>query len=192
MHSLNHFLINADPDETIEGAQQGQFGSYVDYKFDDNNWYTPLSLTVKGGETLISDSTSRGGFDAWVNDRDSWDFDAAMKSAYDCMYWDIGNDLRVLTEGDHNYQYKFESVDEAAQTIREALAASYAGTDDGIDKWRLSVRPNLAKTYEELTDKYFTPPFFNAYRFSPYTARTFDLTDGDDFGLAILTVDVHT
>jgi hypothetical protein len=141
---------------------------------------------------VISDDTYRGGFDSWVDDRDSWDYDAAMKSAYDCMYWDIGNDLRVLTEGDHNYQDKFKSTDEAAQIIRETLAASYAGTDDGIDSWRLSVRPNLAKVYEYLTDKYFTPPFLNAYHFSPYTARTFDLTDGEDFGLAILTCDVHT
>ena len=141
---------------------------------------------------MISDDTYRGGFDSWVDDRDSWDYDAAIKSAYDCMYWDIGNDLRVLTEGDHNYQDKFKSTDEAAQIIRETLAASYAGTDDGIDSWRLSVRPNLAKVYEYLTDKYFTPPFLNAYHFSPYTARTFDLTDGEDFGLAILTCDVHT
>jgi hypothetical protein len=36
------------------------------------------------------------------------------------------------------------------------------------------------------------PPFFNAWDVDPYTARTFDLTDGEDNGLAILSVDVHT
>ena len=86
MHSLNHFLISAQPDDTIASVQDGQFGTYVNDKFDDNNWYTPLALTIKGGKTEISDDDYRGGFDAWIEDRDGWNFDAAIEAAYKSLY----------------------------------------------------------------------------------------------------------
>ena len=192
MHSMNHFLINVDPDETVVGAQYGQFGTYVEDKFDENNWYTLLALTIKDGKTDISEDTYRGGFDAWVEDRDSWDFDRATEAAYANLYHDINRNLNMLTNDDYDYDRNFESVEQAAEIIRMALAISYAGNDDGMEDWKLSARPRLAMTYERLIDKYFTPPFFNAWDVDPYTARTFDLTDGDGDGLAILSVDVHT
>lgn len=192
MHSLNHFLINVEPDETIAGAQYGRFGTYVEDKFDENNWYTPLALTIKGGKTEISDDDYRGGFDAWIKDRDSWDFDKATEAAYANLYHDINRDLNMLTNNEYGYDREFESIGQAADIVRQALAISYSGNDDGIEEWKLSARPRLAKTYENLIDSYFKPPFFNAWEVNPYEARTFDLTDGDDYGLAILSVDVHT
>ena len=192
MHSLHHFLINVDPDETIAGAQYGRFGTYVEDKFDENNWYTPLALTIKDGKTQISEDTYRGGFDAWIEDRDSWDFDKATEAAYANLYHDINRNLNMLTNDDYDYDRNFESVEQAAEIIRMALAISYAGNDDGMEDWKLSARPRLAMTYERLIDKYFEPPFFCAWDVDPYTARTFDLTDGEDDGLAILSVDVHT
>lgn len=192
MHSLNHFLINVDKDETIAGAQYGQFGTYVEDKFDENNWHTPLALAIKGGKTEISEDTYRGGFDAWIEDRDSWDFDKAIEAAYANLYHDINRDLNLLTNSEYGYDREFESIGQAADIVRQALAISYSGDDEGIEDWKLSARPRLAKTYENLIDKYFEPPFFCAWDVTPYTARTFDLTDGEDDGLAILTVDVHT
>jgi hypothetical protein len=192
MHSLNHFLINVDKDETIAGAQYGQFGTYVEDKFDENNWHTPLALVIKGGKTEISDTDYRGGFDAWIKDRDSWDFDKAIEAAYANLYHDINRDLNMLTNNEYGYDREFESIGQAADIVRQALAISYSGNDDGIEDWKLSARPRLAKTYENLIDKYFEPPFFNAWDVNPYNARTFDLTDGEDDGLAILSVDVHT
>ena len=188
MHSMNHFLINVDPDETLEGARYGQFGTYVENKFDENNWYTPLALTIKDGVTEFSTDDYRGGPDAWIESRDEWNFDKAMESAYTCLYWDINNKLNQLT----TFDWELDSIDKAATAIREALAISYSGNDDGIEDWRLSARPKLAKTYEQLTDKYFTPPFFEAWDTNPYSSRTFDLTDGEDENLAILSVDIHT
>ena len=192
MHALYHFLINVEPNETIAGAQYGQFGSYVEHKFDENNWHTPLSLTIKDGKTEISKDDYRGGFDAWVADRDSWDFDKATEAAYKALYYEINRDLNLLTNSEYGYDRELESIEESAEIIRQALAISYSGSDDGIEDWKLSARPRLATTYERLIDKYFTPPFFEAWDVNPYTARTFDLTDGEDDGLAILTVDVHT
>jgi hypothetical protein len=202
MHSLNHFLINLDSDDlafiyqngNIFATEHSQFGSYVERKFDDNNWYTALTVTYKDGTpTAFSSDNYRGGVDAWVEDRDSWNFDAAVDAAYKSLYWDVNNRINILTNEDRNNDREFQSIEDAAAAIREALADSYAGTDIGIDDWRLSyTRPWLAATYERFNDKYFTPPFFNAWDVNPYNARTFDLTDGEDFGLAILTVDVHT
>ena len=192
MHALYHFLINVDKDETIAGAQYGQFGNYVEHKFDENNWHTPLALVIKDGKTEISEDTYRGGFDAWIDDRDSWDFDAAVEAAYSCLYWDINKDLNLITEQDYDFDRGFESPADAAKAIAKTLAESYQSDLDGkLCKWEY-VRPKLAKTYEGLRDSYFEAPFLPAYDFSPYSARTFDLTDGEDDGLAILTVDVHT
>jgi len=192
MHSLHHFLINVDPDETIAGAQYGRFGTYVEEKFDENNWHTPLALTIKDGKTEISEDNYRGGFDAWVVDRDGWDFDKATEAAYANLYHDINRDLNLLTNDEYGYDREFESIEQSAEIIRMALAISYSGNDDGMEDWKLSARPRLAMTYERLIDKYFMPPFFCAWDVNPYTARTFDLTDGEDNGLAILSVDVHT
>jgi hypothetical protein len=192
MHSLHHFLINVDPNETIAGAQYGQFETYVNDKFDENNWHTPLALTIKNGKTEISEDNYRGGFDAWIEDRDSWDFDKATEAAYANLYHDINRDLNMLTNNDYGYDREFESIEQSAEIIRQALAISYSGSDEGIEDWKLSARPRLAMTYERLIDKYFTPPFFEAWDVNPYNARTFDLTDGDSEGLAILSVDVHT
>jgi len=192
MHSLHHFLINVDPDETIAGAQYGRFGVYTEEKFNENNWYTPLALTIKDGKTEISEDNYRGGFDAWIADRDSWNFDKATEAAYANLYHDINKDINQLTGTDYGYDREFESIEQAAQAIRETLATSYAGSDEGIEDWKLIARPRLARTYENLIDKYFMPPFFCAWEVDPYTARTFDLTDGDSEGLAILSVDVHT
>jgi len=200
MHSLNHFLICLDDDDmiyqdgTIFATEHEQFGDYVERKFDDNNWYTPLALTYKDGSpTEFSSDDYRGGVDAWIEDRDSWNFDAAIDAAYKSLYWDINNRLNILTDAPRDHFREFESIEDAAGAIREALASSYAGTDAGIDDWKLSyTRPRLAETYETIVDKYFNPPFFNAWDVTPYTARTFDLTDGEDYGLAILSVDVHT
>jgi hypothetical protein len=192
MHSLNHFLINVELDETLADAARGRFSVYTEEKFDDNNWYTPLALTIKDGKTEISEDNYRGGFDAWIEDRDSWDFDKATEAAYANLYYDINKDINQLTNTDYDYDRKFESIEQAAQTIRETLATSYAGSDEGIEYWKLIARPRLARTYENLIDEYFMPPFFNAWDVNPYNARTFDLTDGEDYGLAILSVDVHT
>jgi hypothetical protein len=199
MHALNHFLINIDDtddiivqDGRIFATEHGAFESYVEDKFDENNWYTPLALVAKDGDTVISTDEYRGGFDAWIGDRDSWDFDKATEAAYAALYHDINRDLNMLTNSEYAYDREFESIEQAADIIRQSLAISYSGNDDGIEDWKLSARPRLARTYENLTDKYFTPPFFNAWDVNPYNARTFDLTDGEDYGLAILTVDVHT
>lgn len=111
------------------------------------------------------------------------------------MYWEINNKLNLITNSDYNYDREFKSPEDAAKAIAEVLAASYQAdlSGDRNESWRTYSRPKLAKTYEQLTDSYFNPPFFNAWDdFNPYNARTFDLTDGDDEGLAILTVDVHT
>lgn len=199
MHSLYHFLINTEEDEqTVASAAQGQFDSYVEHKFDDNNWFTPLALAVKDGPVDISNSDYRGGFDSWVteDEREAWDFDFAVDYAYKCMYWEINSGLNTLTDSDYKHQREFESPEDAAKSIAETLAASYlrdvSGVDRGEKSWQTYCRPKLAKMYEQLTDKYFNAPFFNAYEFTPYNARTFDLTDGEDYGLAILTVDIHT
>ena len=194
MHALYHFLINVDKDETIAGAQYGQFGSFVEDKFDDNNWHTPLILTHKDGGFEFSDDNYRGGVDAWIPEEDKadWGWDKAVKSAYDCLYWEINKDLNLITENDYNFDRGFESPADAAKAIAKTLAESYQSDLDGkLCKWEY-VRPRLAKTYEGLRDSYFEAPFLPAYDFSPYSARTFDLTDGEDDGLAILTVDVHT
>lgn len=199
MHSLYHFLINTEEGEhTVADAAQGQFDSYVQDKFDDNNWFTPLALAVKDGPVDISDTDYRGGFDSWVteDERKAWDFDFAVDYAYKCMYWEINSKLNLITDSDYGYDREFKSPEDAAKAIAEALAASYlrdvSGVDRGEGSWRTYCRPKLAKTYEQLTDGYFEPPFFNAWEFNPYTARTFDLTDGEDYGLAVLTVDIHT
>jgi hypothetical protein len=200
MHALNHFLINLDKDDMIYqdgrifATEHGQLGHYIEHKFDDNNWYTPLALTYKDGSPAeFSSDNYRGGVDSWIENRDSWNFDAAVDAAYKSLYWDINNRLNILTDAPRDNFREFESIENAADAIREALANNYAGTDAGIDDWKLSyTRPWLAETYERLVDKYFNPPFFNAWDVTPYTARTFDLTDGEDYGLAILSVDVHT
>jgi len=192
MHAMYHFLINVDEDSTLADATDGQFSLYTEQKFDDNNWYTPLVLVTKDGKTDFSTDEYRGGVDAWVENRDEWTFDKAMESAYTCLYWEINSKLNLLTNSDYNYDREFESIEQAAEIIREALAISYSGNDDGIEDWRLHARPKLAKTYEQLIDKYFTPPFFEAWDVNPYNARTFDLTDGEDENLAILSVDIHT
>lgn len=192
MHAMYHFLINVDPNETVKGAQYGQFGTYVEHKFDENNWHTPLVLATKDGKVDFSEDNYRGGVDAWVENRDEWDFDKAMESAYKCLYYEINRDLNLLTNSEYGYDREFESIEQSAEIIRQALAISYSGSDEGIEDWKLSARPRLAMTYERLIDKYFMPPFFEAWDVTPYTARTFDLTDGEDNGLAILSVDVHT
>jgi hypothetical protein len=189
---MYHFLINVDEDPTLADAADGQFSNYAEHKFDDNNWYTPLVLVTKDGKTDFSTDEYRGGVDAWVENRDEWTFDKAMESAYSCLYWEINSKLNLLTNSDYNHDREFKSIEQAAVAIREALATSYSGTDEGIEDYRLYARPKLAKTYEQLTDKYFTPPFFEAWDVNPYNARTFDLTDGEDEGLAILSVDIHT
>ena len=192
MHAMYHFLINVEPDSTVADVEHSRFGTYVNYKFDENNWYTPLVLAIKDGNVDFSEDNYRGGVDAWVENRDEWDFDKATESAYKCLYYEINSNINSLTNTDYGYDREFESIEQAAQAIRKTLADSYAGTDEDIDDWRLMARPRLARTYENLTDKYFMPPFFNAWDVDPYTARTFDLTDGEDNGLAILSVDVHT
>lgn len=192
MHAMYHFLINVDPDETVAGAQYGQFGTYTEHSFDENNWYTPLVLAIKDGKVDFSEDNYRGGPDAWIENRDEWNFDKAMESAYQCLYYDINKNLNMLTNTEYGYDREFESVEQAAETIRQALAISYSGTDDDIEDWKLMARPRLAETYEHLIDKYFEPPFLNAWDVNPYKARTFDLTDGEEDGLAILSVDIHT
>lgn len=198
-HALYHFLINTDEDyQTVGSAAEGQFSDYVEERFDDNNWFTPLALAVKDGPVDISDTDYRGGFDSWVTkeDRERWDFDFAVEYAYKCMYAEINQNINTVTNSDYNTKREFDSPEAAAMAIAEALASSYlrdlSGVDRGEESWRTYCRPKLAKVYEQLTDKYFEPPFFNAWEFTPYNARAFDLTDGEDYGLAILTVDVHT
>lgn len=196
MHSLYHFLINTETDEGLANAAEGQFSRYVEDRFDDNNWFDVLSLATKDGKVDITDSDYRGGFAGWFTDeeRESWDYDMATKAAYNAMYWEINQNINTLTNSDYHTQRNFESPEEAARAIAGALAESYEANARGdfSKSWRTYCRPKLAKAYEQLTDKYFNAPFFNAWEFNPYTARTFDLTDGEDYGLAILTVDVHT
>ena len=125
MHALYHFLINVDKDETIAGAQYGQFGTYVEDKFDENNWHTPLALTIKDGRTEISEDNYRGGFDAWVKDRSEWDFNKATEAAYAALYYEINRDLNLLTNSEYNYDREFESLGQAADIVRQILAISY-------------------------------------------------------------------
>lgn len=202
MHALYNFLINVDEGETVVGAQYGQFGTYVEDRFDENNWYEPLVLAVKDGKVDFSNTDYRGGVDSWIKDRDEWDFYKAHGLALDCMLNDVVRDLNLLSAPANenpfdNPKYasdSFDSAEDAAEAIAETLADSYSRELRGekAEDWRTYVRPRLAKTYEAIHDRYSTMPFFNAWDFTPYNARNFDLTDGDDEGLAILTVDIHT
>lgn len=202
MHALYNFLINVDEDYTLADAVDGQFSRYAAEKFDDNNWYEPLILAIKDGRVDFSDTDYRGGVDGWIENRDEWNFYAAHGLALDCMFVEIIRDLNLISAptgvnpfDDPKYSKdSFDSADDAAEAIAEALADSYSRDlrGDKADDWRTYVRPRLAKTYEAITDDYNQAPFFEAWDFTPYSARNFDLTDGDDTGLAILTVDIHT
>lgn len=202
MHALYNFLINVDEDDTLADAVEGQFASYAEHKFDDNNWYEPLILAVKDGKVDFSDTNYRGGVDSWIENRDEWNFYKAHGVALDCMLAEIVSDLNLISAPANqnpfdNPKYSadsFDSADDAAKGIAEALADSYSRDlrGDRSEDWRTYCRPRLAKTYEAITDDYNQAPFFEAWDFTPYTSRNFDLTNGDDYGLAILTVDIHT
>ena len=204
MHAMYNFLVNVGEDTDINSVEDDtNFGQYVEHKFDENNWYTPLVLAVKDGPVTFSEDTYRGGVDGWIDNRDEWDFVTANNTALDCLLHTVVRDLNLVsapTNMDNPFNNDLFSVDDmdsaedAARCIAEVLSGSYFREMHGerVEGYRTYCRPRLAKTYEAIRDEYSNLPFFNAWDFTPYTARNFDLTDGDDANLAILTVDVHT